>query len=105
MSPMDHSAYPGIAFANPDAATALATGALVDVTNSLVLVTIALVVVALVVGLAQVAVVWHGINQMSQATRTRAAEQDQRHKEAMTALHALIRKNRPTRRAAIRPSP
>lgn len=98
MFPMDHSAYPGIAFANPDAATALATGALVDVTNNLV-------IVGLVIGLGQIGAIIYGIWTMNQSGKRRAKEHDDRHKEAMTALHALIRHHRPTRRAAIRPSP
>ena len=79
MFPMDPSAYSGIAFANPDAATALATAALVDVSNNHVLVSLFIGLGSLLVGLAQVAVVWRGINEMSKAARIRAVEQDQRH--------------------------
>lgn len=97
---------PEMFFSNPPATVSDVTqAAIANATGDLVTATYVLVAAGVLVGLLQVGVVWRGINQMSQATRTRAAEQDQRHKEAMTALHALIRHHRPTRRAAIRPSP
>ncbi|MCY4502660.1 MAG: hypothetical protein OXE57_13980, partial [Alphaproteobacteria bacterium] len=103
MFPMDPSAYPGIAFANPDAATALATMALVDVTNNLV-------IVGLIIGLGQIAAIVYGIWSMNQSGKRRAKEHDERHaqtmeqlRQSMKALEALIRHTRPTRRAVLRP--
>ena len=58
--------------AHPDAATALAT--------------MALVVVGLVIGTGQIAVVWFGISRMTRAGEAREREQERRHKEAMDAL-------------------
>ncbi len=108
-----------LASADPPAATAVATVALMDATVSLKDATVALVEVSnnhvlvsliigvgtLLIGLAQVAVVWHGINEMAKATKIRAADQDQRHQEAMTSLRALIKQSRPDRRAVRRASP
>ena len=65
-----------------------------------------------VVGAGQIAIVWYGIRAMDRAGERRAAEQDQRHQEAMTALRqehaetlcaleALIRQ-RDARTAALR---
>ena len=77
---------------HPDAATALAT--------------MALVVAGVFIGLLQVGIVWHGIRKMVEAGEKRDerfqksidAEAD-RHKESMKALNALIRntgrRNRP----------
>ena len=42
------------------------------------------------VGLIQAGIVWIGIRAMHRAGDRRAAEQDQRHAEAMAALRALI---------------
>ena len=78
--------------AHPDAATALAT--------------MALVAVGLFIGLLQIGIVWHGIRKMVDTGEKRDerfqksmdAEAD-RHKESMKALNALIRnsgrRNRP----------
>ncbi len=118
-----------LAATDPTTATAVATVALVDTTAQLVEATVGLVEATrslanttkylayatyglVAVGLGQIAVVWHGINEMSKATRIRAAEQDQRHAEVMEqlrqsskALDSLIRRNRPDRRAVRRSSP
>ena len=53
-------------------------------------VTIAQVAAALAIGIGQIAVVWYGIRAMQRAGAPRAAEQDQRHAEAMQALETLI---------------
>ena len=58
---------------------------------------VAHVVATLIVGAAQVAVVAYGIRAMRTATDKRAAEQDQRHLETMTALTALIERTAPAR--------
>ena len=71
MFPMDPTAFPGIAFANPDAATALATGALVDVTNNLV-------IVGLVIGLGQIGTIVYGIWSMNKSSQRREAEHNKR---------------------------
>ena len=42
------------------------------------------IAVALVIGIGQIAVVWHGIRAMQRMGATRAREQDQRHEEVMT---------------------
>jgi len=94
-----------LAAADPPAATAIATVALVEVSNNHVLVSLIIGVGSLLIGLAQVAVVWHGINEMAKATKIRAADQDQRHQEAMTSLRTLIKQSRPDRRAVRRASP
>ena len=126
MFPMDPTAFPGIAFANPDAATALATGALVDVTNNLV-------IVGLVIGLGQIGTIVYGIWSMNKSSQRREAEHnkrlnatldanqkhhdatisthqaamdalaaeraasERRHHENMRALNALIRRTEPGR--------
>lgn len=58
---------------------------------------VAQVVATLLVGAAQVAVVAYGIRAMRNASDNRAAEQDQRHLETMTALTALIERTAPPR--------
>ena len=58
--------------AHPDAATALAT--------------MALVAVGLVIGAGQIAVVWYGISRMVRAGEAREREQERRHKETMDAF-------------------
>ena len=58
--------------AHPDAATALATMALVGV--------------GLVIGAGQIGVVWFGISRMTRAGDAREREQERRHKEAMEDL-------------------
>ncbi len=55
--------------AHPEAATALAT--------------MALVAVGLVIGGGQIAVVWHGISAMRRSGERRERERDRRHREAM----------------------
>ena len=55
--------------AHPEAATALAT--------------MALVAVGLVIGGGQIAVVWHGISAMRRSGERREREHDRRHREAM----------------------
>ena len=44
------------------------------------------IVTALVIGAGQIAIVWYGIRAMQRAGDRRAAEQDQRHTEAMQAF-------------------
>ena len=44
------------------------------------------VAVTLVIGIGQIAVVWHGIRAMQRMGAARAREQDQRHEEAMRRL-------------------
>ena len=44
------------------------------------------IVTALVIGAGQIAIVWYGIRAMQRASDRRAAEQDQRHTEAMQAF-------------------
>ena len=58
--------------AHPDAATALAT--------------MALVAVGLVIGAGQIAAVWYGISRMVRAGEAREREQERRHKETMDAF-------------------
>ena len=58
--------------AHPDAATALATMALVSV--------------GLVIGAGQIAAVWYGISRMVRAGDAREREQERRHKETMDAF-------------------
>ena len=58
--------------AHPDAATVLAT--------------MALVAVGLVIGAGQIAVVWYGISRMVRAGEAREREQERRHKETMDAF-------------------
>lgn len=52
--------------------------------------TFAYAAISLVIGAGQIAIVWHGIRTMQRMGERRAAEQDQRHDEAMTALRELI---------------
>jgi len=106
MTPADLYA---LASADPTAATAVATVALVDATRTLANTTTYLVYATfglVAVGLGQIAAIIYGIWTMDQSGKRRAREHDERHKEAMTALHSLIRKSQPrTRRAVLRPSP
>ena len=48
------------------------------------------VVATLIIGTAQVGIVWHGIRAMQRMGSQRAREQDQRHAESMRALETLI---------------
>ncbi len=92
MAVMDAQGLISWTMANPDAGTALAT--------------MALVAVGFLVGLGQIGIVFYGIKKMSDGNKERAAQhraamdaETNRHKEAMTALNALIRntarRNRP----------
>ena len=94
MNAMESSSFISWTMAHPDAATALAT--------------MALVAVGLVIGLGQIGVVFYGIWKMGEGNKARAEQhreamdaETNRHKEAMTALNALIRntgrRNRPIR--------
>ena len=84
MAVMDAQGLISWTMANPDAGTALAT--------------MALVAVGFLVGLGQIGIVFYGIKKMSDGNEERAAQhkaameaETNRHKEAMTALNALIR--------------
>ena len=88
-----------LAAADPPAATAIATIALMDATKTLANTTnhLAYATYGLVaVGIAQVGAIFCGIWSMTQSRKQRAREHDQRHHEAMTSLRALIRQSRPT---------
>ena len=112
MTPADLYA---LASADPTAATAVATVALVDATGTLANTTTYLVYATygiVAVGLGQIAAIIYGIWTMNQSGKSRAKEHDERHaqtmehlRQNMKALDALIRHTRPTRRAVLRPSP
>ncbi|MYD94330.1 MAG: hypothetical protein F4Y02_11710 [Chloroflexi bacterium] len=97
MSPADFQALAAI---DPHAAIAIAQFALVQsisllVHNTSLLVDIALTlaIAKLVVGLTQVAVIWHAINRMSKDSERRHAEFTARHRKDMKSLDALIRRS------------
>lgn len=101
-----------LAAADPPAATAIATVALMDATKTLANATYGLVLV----GIGQIGAIFYGIWSMTQSGKRRAREHDQRHQqamddqakrhdEAMTSLRALIRQSRPNQRAVLRASP
>ncbi len=73
--------------AHPEAATALAT--------------MALVAVGLVIGGGQVAVVWHGISAMRRSGERREREHDRRHGEAMDRLADERRESQERHREAM----
>ncbi len=92
MAVMDAHGLISWTMTHPDAATALAT--------------MALVVAGVFIGLLQVGIVWHGIRKMVEAGEKRDDRfqksmdaEANRHKESMKALNALIRnagrRNRP----------
>ena len=92
MNAMESSGLISWTMAHPDAATALAT--------------MALVAVGLVIGLGQIGVVFYGIWKMGEGNEARVEQHREamdaeanRHKESMRALSALIRntgrRNRP----------
>ena len=99
MNAMESSSFISWTMAHPDAATALAT--------------MALVAVGLVIGLGQIGVVFYGIWKMAEGNKARAEQhreamdaetnrhkesmdtEAKRHEEAMKALAALIRNTAP----------
>ena len=56
-------------------------------------VAMARVAATVAIGSGQIAIVWYGIRAMQRTGDRRAAEQDQRHNETMTALDTLIRQS------------
>ena len=97
MSPADFQA---LAALDPQAALAIAQFALVQSTSLLVDAASTLVIIKIVVGLAQVVIVFLGIHMLNRADKRRHAEHNRRHAEAMArlrrdgkALDALIRRS------------
>ena len=90
MSPADFQA---LAALDPQAALAIARFALVQSTSLLVDATGTLVIVKVVVGLAQVVVVFLSIHMLNRADKRRHAETMARLRKDAKALDALIRRS------------